>query len=254
MFNRGCMILLLTLTSACRGGNNTVTSPSPSPTVVQAPTPAPTSIPSAMPLSSISLTGEVTNRMTSKPIPGAKVMVSYPPPMPSAITDSLGRYNLIGLMGPGGGGLVWATADNYEDDLQYHRSAVQNFRLYAIQRITAGASMGVTVGPDDTLCWTDTHAPGWGADFVCRIVRIAVPSDGILTVEALPTGGGARPPLVVQLIVAGRLLDERLGNPTSVRVTAGTEAVAFVEIPSSETTKQSFTLNTVIRAATQEPL
>jgi hypothetical protein len=169
--------------------------------------------------------------------------------MPSAITDSLGGYRLTGLPGPGGGGLVWATAANYEDDLQYHRAAVQDFRLYPIQRITVGDAAAVTVGPDDTLCWTDTHAPGWGADFVCRIVRIAVPTDGILTVEALPTRGGPRPPLVVQIIAAGRLLDERLGNPMSLQVPSGAEAVAFVEMASSETTTQSFTLNTSIKGA-----
>ena len=35
-----------------------------------------------------------------------------------------------GFAGPGGGALVWATADSDEDDRRYYRAASQEFRLY----------------------------------------------------------------------------------------------------------------------------
>ena len=95
----------------------------------------------------------------------------------------------------------------------------------------AGDSTVVTVRPDDSLCWTDTHAPGWGGDYVCRIVRM-VPTNGVMTLEALPIGGAARPPLVVLVRAGNRILVESVGNPTSVPVTVGTEVIAHVEMTS----------------------
>jgi hypothetical protein len=144
--------------------------------------------------------------------------------------------------------MVWAMAEGYEDDLHYYRAASQDFRLYPIQRIPAGGSTTVTVRPDDSLCWTDIHAPGWGADYVCRMVRI-VPTDGVMTVEAIPVSGGPRPPLVVSVRAGTRWLDERLGNPVSVLLTGSTEAVAFVEMVAGSPTTQSFTLTTSMAPA-----
>ena len=139
--------------------------------------------------------------------------------------------------------MVWATAEGYEDDLHYYREASQDFRLYPVERIPAGSSTTVTVRPDDPLCWNNIHEPGWGHDYVCRKVRI-VPTDGVVTVEALPIDGGSRPPLVVTVRAGNRVLDERLGNPVSVQLTGGTEVIAFVEMVSGSPTTQSFTLTT----------
>jgi hypothetical protein len=141
--------------------------------------------------------------------------------------------------------MVWALAEGYEDDLHYYRATSQDFRLYPIERIPAGGSTTVTVRPDDSLCWNNIHEPGWGGDYVCRKVRI-VPTDGVLTVEALPIGGGPRPPLVAAVYAGNRVLDERLGNPVSVQLTGGTEAIAFVEMVADSPTTQSFTLTTSI--------
>jgi len=149
---------------------------------------------------------------------------------------------LTGLPGPGGGAFVWATADGYEEDLHYYRAVPQDFRLYPIERMSAGSSTVVTVRPDDSLCWNNIHEPGSGNDYVCRKVRI-VPVDGVITVEALPIGAGARPPLVVAVTAGNRLLVERLGNPVSVPLTGGTEVVAFVNLAANSPT-QSFTLTT----------
>ena len=69
---------------------------------------------------------------------------------------------MIGLPGPGGGAFVWATAEGYEDDLQDHLAVSQDFRLYRIERISAGSSTVVTMRPDDSLCWNNIHEPGYG--------------------------------------------------------------------------------------------
>jgi hypothetical protein len=103
------------------------------------------------------------------------------------------------------------------------------------------------VRPEDSLCWNNTHEPGYGDDYVCRTVRI-VPTDGIMTVEALPTGGESRPPVVVAVSDGNRLIVERLGNPVSVPVRVGTEVVAFVEMVSDSPTTQSFRLTTSMAA------
>jgi hypothetical protein len=185
----------------------------------------------------------VTDRITSAPIPGATVVFSQPHPSPYATSDSLGNYSLIGLPTPGGGALVWARAEGYEEDLHYYRAASQDFRLYPIELIPAGGSTLVTVRPDDSLCWNNIHEPGYGSDYVCRLVRIE-PTNGVLTVEALPTGGGSRPSFVVAVSAGNRVLVERLGNPVSVEMTGGTKVIAFVAIVSGSPTTQSFMLTT----------
>jgi len=221
------IVLLLVLASAC-GGSDTPTGPSPDPPSI---------------LGHDVLTGRVTDRSTSAPLSGATVVFSQKH-SPSATTDSSGNYSLSGLPAPPSGtAMVWATAHTYEDDLRYYRATSQDFRLYPIERIPAGGSTVVTVRPDDSVCWNNTHEPGYGSDYVCRIVRI-VPTDGVMTVEAFPLGGGPRLPLVVAVSDGNRLLVERLGNPVSVQVAGGTEIKAFVEMVSGSPTTQSFTLTT----------
>ena len=193
------------------------------------------------------LTGQVTDRMTSAPIPGATVVFSQPHPSPRATTDGSGNYSLSGLPAPGGGAFVWAIADGYEEDIRYYRAAAQNFRLYPIELIPAGGSTLVTVRPDDSLCWNNTHEPGYGSDLVCRLVRVE-PINGMLTVEAVPIDGGSRPPLVVLVKAGSRALEERLGNPVSVEVRGATAVIAFVSIVAGSPTAHSFTLTTSIAA------
>jgi len=224
------VVLLLMLASAC-GGSGAPTGPSFGPPAIP-----------PLPGNEV-LTGQVTDRTTSAPLPGATVVFSQPHPSPYATTDGSGHYSLTGLPGPGSGALVWAAAEGYEDDLHYYRAASQDFRLYPIERIPAGGSTVVTVHSDDSLCWEQHPRAGWGNDYVCRMVRI-VPTDGVMTLEALSIGGGSRPPLVVAVRAGNRVLDERLGNPVSVQLTGGTEVIAFVEMVSGSPTSQSFTLTT----------
>ena len=174
-----------------------------------------------------------------------------------ATTDGSGNYRFTGLPAPAqSSAIVWASdrrpgaaaaqTDHYEPDFRYYRSASQNFRLYRVKLVTAGDSTVVTVTPDDTLCVNNVQdSPGSGQDYVCRSVRVVAPSDGVMTLEALSTQGGARPGLEVETVGGGpeRFGNPILGNPTSIQVTAGTEVVAHVEMVSGSTS-QSFTLNT----------
>jgi hypothetical protein len=65
-----------------------------------------------------------------------------------------------------------------------------------------------------------------------------------MTLEAVSIQGGAHPPLEVETVGAPNSCSERMGNPTSISVTAGTEVWANVEIIWGSTTSQSFVLNT----------
>jgi hypothetical protein len=67
-----------------------------------------------------------------------------------------------------------------------------------------------------------------------------------MTVEAISTQSGARPPLEVETVGVSRCCSERLGNPVSIQLTAGTEVVVNVEMVFGSTTSQSFTLNTTL--------
>jgi hypothetical protein len=65
-----------------------------------------------------------------------------------------------------------------------------------------------------------------------------------MTLEAVSTQGGAHPPLEVEKFGGPNCCSERMGNPTSIQVTAGTEVIANVEMVSGSTTSQMFTLTT----------
>ena len=141
---------------------------------------------------SIVLTGRVTDASTSAPIPGATVRINgrY-----STTTDGSGNYSVTGYLDQGGGDVVYAWASGYEDYVRYIQGpSSQSFRLQRIERITAGDSWSVTVGPDDSLCSNNSQKEPQGAlpgsGYVCRTVRVIATGDGVLTVEALSTPGG----------------------------------------------------------------
>jgi hypothetical protein len=134
-------------------------------------------------------------------------------------------------------------ADGYEEDIHYYRAASQDFRLYPVELIPADGSTMLTVRPDDSLCWNNFQEPGYGSDQVCRLVRVE-PTEGVLTVDALPTDGGPRPPVVVAVSAGTRVLAERLGNPVSVAVAGATKVVAFVAIASGAPAARAFTVTT----------
>ena len=146
--------------------------------------------------------------------------------------------------------MTYVEADNYARDYRYVGAAPHDIHLHRIKRITAGDSTHVTIAPDDTLCVNNMQdTPEWGPVYVCRSVHVVAPSAGVMTLEALSTTNGTPPLLEVEIVVRGNgpCCSERLENPTSILVSAGTEVVAHVEMPSGSATSQSFTLNTSMR-------
>jgi len=226
-FKRGCVVLLVTLASACSGGNSTTTSPSPFLTRYA-------------PTTTILLTGQVTDGTTSAPISGATVSFTLGG---RTTTDSLGNYSVTGSL-EAQYNVTYVSANNYASDYRIIRATSQNFHLHRIVRITAGDSTTVTVAPDDTLCSNNLQDDAFSSNHVCRSVRVVAPSDGVMTLEAVSTQGGAHPPLEVETVGVSPCCSERMGNPTSIPVRAGTEVVANVEMVLGSTTSQSFTLNT----------
>ena len=221
---------------ACGGSDKaTATSPSPTPR-----TPA-----------TFSFSGTVSDCATSAPIAGAAVSINA---RYGTTTDSSGHYSVTGL---GDTGLhvnvTSVSAVNYASDIRHIHGTSQTVRLHRIERMVAGDSTVVTVAPDDTLCVnTLQDMLGLSPDYVCRSVRVVAPIDGVMTLEALSTQGRARPPLeveIVAIVAPGKpgCCAERIENPTSMVVTAGTEVVANVEMLSRSTASQSFTLITSVR-------
>lgn len=209
---------------------------------------SPTSVPALTSPSlppTIVLTGQVTDSTTASPISGATVSINgrY-----RTTTDGSGNYSLTGLLDAGrNGDFTYVSANNYASDYRYIRGASQSVRLYRITRITAGDSMVVTVAPDDTLCVNNVQDTlGLGQDYVCRSVRVVAPADGIMTLEALSTQAGARPGLEVETVGVSPCCSERMGNPVSIPVTAGTEVVANVEMVYGSAASQSFVVITSI--------
>jgi len=65
-----------------------------------------------------------------------------------------------------------------------------------------------------------------------------------VTIEAVSSQDGARPPLEVETVGVSPCCSERMGNPTTIRVTAGTVLVVNVEMLANSTSAQSFVVNT----------
>ena len=164
---------------------------------------------------------------------------------PSVLTDASGHYTIAFISNPwliGTSGRGAAQAEIF--DLRYERyqrtvlatssNLVENFRLHGIQRIAAGDSLMLSIAPDDGECPDASAGP-------CRIVRVAAPADGRMTVEALSTQPAAEQPQVVVCCVSG---NERDGDPVILPVTAGTEYEVQIGLSRGNTTSQSVLLKT----------
>jgi hypothetical protein len=198
-----------------------------------------------------SLGGKVIDGTTSAPIAGAAVSINA---KYRTTTDSSGHYRVTGLLDAELHlNMISVSANNYASDVRSIERTSQTVRLHRIEPMVAGDSAVVTVAPDDTLCINSLQDMlGLAPDYVCRSVRVVAPIDGIMTLEARSMQGGARPPLeveIVAIVAPGKpgCCAERIENPTSMVVTAGTEVVANVEMLSRSTNSQSFTVNTSMR-------
>ncbi len=114
---------------------------------------------------------------------------------------------------------------------------VGNFPLYPIRRVAAGDSMVAAFPSDIGEC------TGWVAER-CGIVRMAVPSAGILTVEVTPTDQSAGQPALEICCVAG---NEIYGNPLTLSVDAGSESTVKIGLRRGSTAAESFVVKTSLR-------
>ena len=228
---RGCIVLFVALawTWACGGDNGIATSPSPSPSPT---TPV-----------AITLNGRVTDAATGGPIAGAVVSING---RSRATTDNSGNYSVAGLLDYGSNhDYTYVSAEHYVADHRYIRGTIQNVHLHRIERIVAGESKLLTIAPHDTLCVNNVQdTPGLGPDYLCRSVLVVAPNDGAVTIEAVSTHDGAHPRLEVETVGVSPCCSERIANPTTIQVTAGTVIVVNVEMLSSSTSAQSFVVTT----------
>jgi hypothetical protein len=225
-------LIACTLASGCEGGR--IYSPS-----------APTATSSSAPPFNIVLTGQVTDSATGAAIAGAVVSINgrY-----RGATDASGNYSVAGFMDYGSFNFTYVSAAGYVSDYRYIKGTSQNVRLPPIERITAGESWLVTVSTDDSLCVNNVQdSPGIGPDYFCGTVRVLSPIAGTLTVDVTSTLDGSHPLLEVETVDISPCCSERLGNPTSIQVQAGTEVVVHVEIGSGST-PQAFMMKTTLTA------
>jgi hypothetical protein len=230
----GVVLIASAWTLACSDSKGAATLPSP------LPDPTATSS-SSLPRPQVppnTLTGRVTNAHTAAPIAGAAIFIDG---WSRAITDSSGNYTVTG-----GGHMTYVTAESYVADYRYIGGMTHDIRLYPIERIMAGDSKLVTVAPDDSVCVNNVQdMPGLGGHYVCRSVYVAAPNDGVVTIEAISTQDGAHPPLEVETVGVSPCCSERMGNPTTIHVKAGTVIVAHVEMLSGSTSSQEFLVTTM---------
>jgi hypothetical protein len=242
MVKRGGLVLLLIVASAC-SGNGLPTAPT---TMPPAPTPTPRPLPPTI-ASTFHLTG-IAVADDGGPVTGATVIVQpndYPNvPSVSRVTDGRGSYSIdfdahhvdvpravLGFLiaeSPGRDRFVnWIAAP-----ATGAQNVLQDLHLYRIKRIITGQSTLVTVVSGDTSCSEDGL-------YVCRIVHVEVPTDGLLTIEVLPTPSATN---------TGLALVDDIGDGSrasgTFRVTAGTEVVVFIGMAWTSTVSQSGMLKT----------
>jgi hypothetical protein len=172
-------------------------------------------------------------------------------------TDEAGRYQVQfgakrGAYSRGSTAMVWVKGDGYEIEYGWFRPTTSeshqtlDLRPRLIRQMTAGDAVSVTVAPDDTPCINNVQdIPAMKPYYTCRAVRILVPGDGILTVEATSAGSGAsRPPLEIEGVPEPDCCF--FGNPLTMTVTAGMVVRVNVELVEG-LPSQTFTLTTTIR-------
>lgn len=234
----GVMLGTLLLAAGCGNQPSTVTAPSTAGPVTQPPGP--------LPATNFEITGVVTNEQ-GVPVAGAVVtMANGPyPSWPSTVSDGSGGYRIAFSATPSEGGFVaraQVIAAGYE--LYWRnlfRSSFANdnsesFRLYPIKRVPGGESAAVAFPSDVGEC------TGWVARR-CGIVRVTIPSTGMLTVEVTPTDSSAVKPTLEICCVSG---NEIYGNPLTLPLDGllGSELLVLVTLRDDSIAAESFVVNT----------
>jgi len=249
--SRTVVLVTLLLTMACDGRGPTT------PTTPTSPPFAP--LPPLGPVVSFEMTGLVAND-EGTPVSNATVTVWHDAFVESSVvaTDASGRYSVRfssargSNAGPPGTelsvGMAMIEAAGYDPYARYivtpTEQFVENFRLHRIHRIMAGESAVVTVAPDDRVCSSDASP---GRETICGTIHVVAPSNGILTVAVFPAEGASA---LARLEVFGSPIGGT-GNPTSIRVTAGTEYTANLAVTWGFTVSQSFVVKTSIAGGTR---
>lgn len=242
MVKRGGIVLLLIVAPAC-SGNGLPTAPT---TMPAAPTATPRPLPPAI-TSTFHLTGTATDD-DGGPATGATVSLQpsgYPTlPFVSGVTDGRGYYSIDfdayhldiprAILG-----VLIAESPGRDRFVEYPaapatggQNVLQDLHLYRIKRISAGESTLVTVVPGDTSCSEDGF-------FICRIVHVQVPTDGLLTMEVVPIPSATN---------TGLALVDDIGDGSrpskTIHVTTGTEVVVFIGMVWTSTVSESGVLKT----------
>jgi len=154
-----------------------------------------------------------------------------------ALTDGAGAYTISFTANPWSEsrGRAAARAELIAEPYEwYYRTVyatapqiVENFRLHQQQRVPAGESVVVMLGPEAGGC---VGGLTWTLARVCRNVRVTAAVNGTLTVGAIsPSGSGQ--PLVAVCCVNG---DDTGGNPVTLKASAGTVytvEVGLLDVP-----------------------
>lgn len=202
------------------------------------------------------MTGVVTDD-AGKPVPGARVAIRDDfGDLPVVRTDNTGRYTLNFSRGPGSIHLpefdpadtrdavafVSVEAPGYEPHSRFvlgtSEQIVENIRLRRVQHIAAGESAMLTISLDDSVCDTTVWP---GRELICRTLRVSAPTDGVMSVEAVPNDAASGRST---LQVFGDRTGAPRGNPTAIEVSAGEEYTVKVELPRPFSASQSFVVKT----------
>ncbi|HEX7780464.1 MAG TPA: hypothetical protein VF424_14550, partial [Vicinamibacterales bacterium] len=265
------MAVVIALGSACDSP------PAPTPTPPPTPSGTPPPAPTPPPLGTVAryhLAGRVTDQAGS-PVSGAGVEVAYfraggdsspPSTCPSFLpglfcwlatrTNEEGGYAVEFEPGPWPGsslsgrgfGRIHSWHDGYEFNIQWvptdSATAVQDFRLRPVRRISAGASIVLSVEPDSSLC-SDLE-DWWVLDHRCEVVQIEATA-GTLVIEARAAETGGVVPYVFWATTGNYAgFPTRPGPGTvSIPVRGGTYRI-FVGIPEG-TASQRFDVLTSLR-------
>jgi hypothetical protein len=173
-------------------------------------------------------------------------------------TDATGLYRISFTAVPAGyaGSVAFARATRagHEGDHRWFPGGISeapqtlNFHLYRVRRITAGEATTVTIASDDAICFNSVRdSPGIGPDYVCRTVRVAASTNGVMTIEAISLANGRHPSVGVEAVNVSPDLS-RLDNPTSIPVGTGTEVMVNIELAASSSSPESFMLTTAMAA------
>jgi hypothetical protein len=167
----------------------------------------------------------------------------------SATTDASGHYSMkVAVDQPASIGMQLLAGDAYEEENQVMTpvgsgtTQTMGFHAHRMSQIAAGDSMLVTVDPTNSACFNGLQPlGGWPINEPrCRTILVMPAANGVLHVDAISTQGGANAGLEIE---DAALQNENLGNPGSVKVTAGKYVRVNVEIPNNSD-RQTFMVHT----------